>query len=450
MVYRGAAERVLKKAGVHVGDTVAVKTKKDEYRGILMPRTEAGDDNHIVVKLDNGYNVGVKITGNEKITKTAGKKAVSGAKTRLKHDPKKKTLSILHTGGTIASKVDYRTGGVVPAFSPEEIIELFPELGEIANINARMVSNVLSGNIEFDHIALMAEAVKKEIKKGTDGIVMPHGTDTLHVSSAGLSFMAQNLPVPVIFVGAQRSSDRGSSDAKMNLMCASQFAVKSDFSGVGLCMHASMSDDDSFIHEGTKVRKMHTSRRDAFRSINQEPWARVWQDGNIEYLRKDYPKRNKDAKPVFRTEFEKKVALVKGFSGMRSDMIDFLAEKKYKGIVFEGTGLGHLPVNVLDDYTKNHAAMLKSIKNFVDSGGVAVMTSSCINGRVNMNVYSYGRDLLNAGVIPGEDMTPETAHAKLKWVLGQTKKPEEAKKMMLTNIAGEITERTSSKGFPDE
>ncbi|MFC1500444.1 Glu-tRNA(Gln) amidotransferase subunit GatD [Candidatus Zixiibacteriota bacterium] len=433
---------------MNVGDRIILQTPRGPYEGIIMPRTEHGDGYHIVMKLVNGYNVGIRITGTETIENLESSQDVGVYKGREPiFDESKPTFSILHTGGTIASRVDYKTGGVVPAFTPEEILELFPELEEVGNFRAYLVSNMFSEDIEYEHVVSLARGIEKELELGTTGVVITHGTDTMHISSAALSFIAQKLPVPAIFVGSQRSSDRGSSDAKMNLMSAARFATGADFAGVGLCMHESMEDDACFIHEGTKVKKMHSSRRDSFRSINQVPFARVWQDGRVAWLREDHARRDLDRTPEFYFEFEEKVALVKSYPGFQAEIIRYLTNTGYRGIVFEGTGLGHVPLNVLDEYTAHHSEILKAITEFVENGGTAVMTSASLFGRVSMNVYSTGRYLQSAGVIPGEDMMSEVALVKLKWVLGQTTDPKEAAEMMITNYAGEIAERTTSNVF---
>lgn len=442
MAYRGLAKKLIEKRKVTEGDLLLLHTRKGDYEGILMPRTELGDEGYLVLKLSNGYNVGIEISGSEKIEKLESRKIADFKKKEIKPDPSKPTTSIIHTGGTIASRVDYRTGGVVSAFTPEELFELFPSLADLTNINAHLVSNMFSEDVEPEHWRMMARQAYKEMKKGTDGVIITHGTDTLHTSSAAVSFMLPKPAVPVLFVGSQRSSDRGSSDAEMNLMCAANFAVKSDFAGVAICMHARMGDAYCYVHEGTKTRKMHASRRDTFRSINQRPWAKCWPDGRYEYIRPDYSKKDKGRKPVLKDKMEEKVGLVKVYPGFDPSLISFFTKNNYKGLVIEGTGLGHAPTNVLDEFSKMHGETLQNIRDFVDSGGTAVMTTQCLFGRINMNVYSTGRDLLAAGVIPGEDMLPEVANIKLKWVLGQTKKKGEIRKMMLTNIAGEITPRT--------
>ncbi len=349
-------------------------------------------------------------------------------------------ISILHTGGTISSAVDYRTGAVSPKFSPKDILSMYPGLKDIVSIKSRLVFQMFSEDMEPEHWLILAKEVVKEIKKGVDGIIITHGTDTLHYTSAALSFMLQDLPVPVLLVGAQRSPDRGSSDAELNLICASQFIAKSDFSGVGICMHGSMEDDYCYIHQGTKVRKLHSSRRDAFQSVNVLPYAKIKNDDSITFLRKDYTK--KDAKRLVKPYigFDSRVALLKGRPGLDPRELNFY-KSKYKGIVLEGTGLGQIGVTVMDKYTKKHKKTLQTINSMNKKGIVVIMTSQTLFGKVNMNVYSTGRDLQKVGVIPGEDMLPEVAYVKLGWCLSQEKNKEKVKEMMKTNIAGEIAER---------
>jgi glutamyl-tRNA(Gln) amidotransferase subunit D len=451
MVYKGTAKALLDKFGVREGDWIAITAAEGLVKGTLMPRAESGDDSHLIIKLANGYNVGVEIDGSEEIKKLESfQKIGSFQKKQAAFKQGKPLLAIIHTGGTIASRVDYRTGGVISAFTPDELLHLFPDLDKITNLDAVQASNMFSEDVEPGHWRAWARQAVKEIESGANGIVITHGTDTMHVSSAALSFMLQNLPIPILFVGAQRSSDRGSSDAEMNLMTGAHFAIGADFAGVGLCMHAKTGEDYNYVHEGTKVRKMHTSRRDAFRSINALPWARVWRDGRVEFLREKHPTRDASRVPVLREAMEDKVALVKSFTGMPPEIFSFYAERGYRGIVLEGTGLGHIPLNEHDEFTRRHPEHLGRLRDFCERGGVAVMTSSCLYGRINMNVYSTGRDLLRAGVVPGADMTPETAFVKLKWVLGQTRDAERAKAMMLENYAGEISERTEARAYIDQ
>jgi len=425
------------------GDKVRVICKDEEIEGILMPSENADS---VMIKLGSGYNIGID---RKKIKEIKVIEALKEAKDRsaekkkqAQQNPKLPNITILHTGGTIASKVDYRTGGVSAKFSPEEMEEKFPEIFKLANIKSKLVFQMFSEDMEPEHWQILAREVKKEVEHGAEGVIITHGTDTMQYTANALSFMLENLSKPVILVGAQRSSDRGSSDAGRNIICAVNFIVKSDFAGVAVCMHKRSGDDSCYIHKGVKVRKIHSSRRDAFRSVNVLPLAEVTKEGRIIPLNKDYEKKGKND-VVLKDKIEKKVEIVKIHPGFNYEIIKMLEEKGYKGIILEGTGLGHAQVNVLDEYTKNHERLLDTIKNTIDKGVVVVMTTQTIFGRVNMNVYSTGRDLQKAGVISGEDMMPETAFVKLSWLLGNyPNDSNKVKELMTKNLRGEITERT--------
>ncbi len=424
------------------GDKVSVvfKNKNESpVEGILMPRAEILSDGFVVVKLKSGYNIGIekkRIKSIEIIEKYDGKKK---SKEPIMQKANLPRISILHTGGTIASKVDYRTGAVVARFSPEDLLEMFPELGDIVNIQSREIFQMFSEDMEPEHWAILAKEIAEEIKSGVSGVIVTHGTDTMSYTSAVLSFMLKNLPVPVILVGAQRSSDRGSSDAYLNLVCAARFITKSSFSGVGVCMHAGTGDDFCFVHNGVNVRKMHSSSRNAFESINTKPIAKVFHDGNVEFL-SEY-KTPVDEKFELIDGFEKKVGIVKIRPGITEKEIHFFEKNDYSGLILEGTGLGHAPVTVLDDITKHHKDILDALHK-MSKKMVIVMATQCVYGDVNLNVYSTGRDLLNAGVIPA-NMLAETAYVKLGWAIANTKSIDEARKLFAKSIAGEIVERLS-------
>jgi len=421
------------------GDRVKVTTPDRIREGLLMP---SPDSNSVVIKLDNGYNIGIdnkNVKELKIIEKYTPKKDV---KKDVKEDNKKPTISILHTGGTIASKVDYKTGGVVAKFTDHDFISMVPEIKDIANVKTHLVCNMMSEDMLLNiHYKKLSDAIQKEIKNKVDGIIIGHGTDTLAMTSAALSFMLENLPIPVILVGSQRSSDRGSSDAAMNIICAAEFIAKTDFTGVAICMHETINDNDCLILPACKTKKLHTSRRDAFKPVNGRAIARVnYETRKIEFLKKDYSKKS-DKKLVVKDKFEEKVAIVKVYPNMFNDIIDILTEKKYKGIILEGTGIGHAPTNI-DDNLPNY----KSLKKFIDSGGIVVMTSQCIFGRVHKDIYVNTRRLGNIGVIFGEDMLTETAYMKLSWLLGNYKK-EEVEKLITKNLRGEINDRLMEDEF---
>ena len=419
------------------GDKVKIKTTDKVYEGLLMP---SEDQQSVFLKLSSGYNIGINKNKVKKITVIESKKqSTPPPPKKQKNNPKLPTITILHTGGTIASKVDYRTGGVESRFKPEEIIEMFPEIGKLANIKSHLISNMFSEDMRFAHYKVMAEAIEKAIKDKTDGIILTHGTDTMHYTSAALAFMLEHPPIPIILVGAQRSSDRASSDAYSNLLATTQFITKTDFTGVAICMHATSEDKESVILPATKTKKLHASRRDAFKPINAQPIAKIDpQTEKITFI--DKPQPSKGTFTV-KTKMEDKVALVKSHPNFHPDQL--LHYKDYKGIVIEGTGLGHMPVSDSNDLAKPNIKNLAAAKALVDKGVIVVMTSQTIFGRVQMNVYAPGRDILKTGVIPGEDMTSETAFVKLSWLLANY--PKKAKQLITENLRGEITDRTLYK-----
>ena len=430
--YRGELLEAVKKAEAEIGDKIRITSNGKVYEGILIPRSEYGDDKHVVVKLKSGYNVGIRIMPNTKIEKIgAGTKPTFASPPPPKQDSKLPKVTIISTGGTIASRVDYRTGGVRPALTASDLYSVVPELANIARIDTQILFSLFSENITPKHWGEIAKAVAKQIvDEKVDGVVIAHGTDTMGHTSAALSFALQDLPVPVVLVGSQRSADRPSSDAAPNLIGAVTAAAKAPFAGVVVAMHETISDTATAIHRGTKVRKCHTSRRDAFKSVNEAPLARI-QDQEAVMLTENYAKRDPSRKLLLKPEFSEKVALIKSYPGMNSALIEWFIERGYKGLVLEGTGLGHVD---------QHCA--GAIRKAVEHDVVVAMASQCVWGRINMNVYDSGRDLLSLGVIPLDDMLAETAVVKLMWIFGQTQDVKQAEAMLKTNIAGEFSARS--------
>lgn len=429
--YRGKALQALNKAQVGVGDVLHVTKGGEAYEGVLMPRYELADDQHIVIKLKNGYNIGIRVSPTIVLKKAGkGEKPAFNPAEVPREAEGLPTVAIISTGGTIASRIDYRTGSVVSALSASDLCSVIPELAEIANIHAEILFSLFSENLHTPHWNKLAKCVAKHINQSVDGVVICHGTDTMAYTSAALSFALQKLPVPVILVGSQRSSDRPSSDAAINLINAVRAAARSPIAEVMVAMHDTTSDTRTVLHRGTKVRKCHTSRRDAFQSVNSEPLARI--EGNrIIRLTDDLVTRDRTRRLVLKPDFEEKIALIKFYPGLTARIIRWIVEDAFLGIIFEGTGLGHVAEN-----------LFPQMKHATEQGLVLAMTSQCIWGRVNMNVYTTGRDLQKIGVIPLGDMIPETAVVKMMWAFGQTKEIQEVKKLMRTNIAGEINERS--------
>jgi len=428
------------------GDRVKIETKDEVIEGILMPRAEYLDENTIILKLNSGYNIGLNRSDIKHIEIIKESQLIKEEKkTKLARNPKLPIISILHTGGTIASKVDYRTGAVFSSFTPEDLIEQFPELAKTANFNSELIANMWSDDLRFKHFEVIAKAIEREVKQGVEGIIIGIGTDNLAVASAALAFIVEQTPIPVILVGAQRSSDRGSSDAYMNLVCAAEFITKSDFAGVAICMHEKTDDNTCAVFPATKTRKLHTSRRDAFKAVNDTIIARIYYDTKkIEFIKKDYQKKDRVGKLVIKPTMEEKVGFLKITINMFPEQ--FLFFKSYKGLVIEGTGLGHTPGHMPNEIARIHLEIFPAIKKVIESGCVVVMASQTIFGRVNMHVYNKGVDLMNLGVIPGEDMLAETAFIKLSWLLANYP-TEKVKELIGKNLRGEISERISEKEF---
>ncbi|MFB6291907.1 MAG: Glu-tRNA(Gln) amidotransferase subunit GatD, partial [Candidatus Nanohaloarchaea archaeon] len=397
----------------------------------------SGDPEALVIKLDSGYNIGVRTDEVELVEK---KDTGEPEKPEVEHNEDRPDILVLHTGGTIASRVSYEEGGVKPAFDPKDLLQMYPELAEEVNLHSEVVAQMLSEDMEPEHWQEIAEEID-DVKDDYDGIIVGHGTDTMAYTGAALTLMLKGIDTGVLLVGAQRSSDRPSTDATMNMYCASKFLSGTDFSGVGICMHESSSDDWCTVIPGAKARKMHTSRRDAFEPVNAEPLGRVnYQNGKVE---ESFTRDSGEYEA--RTGLDTDVGFLKTRPGLSVEELEFMVEQDYSGVVIEGTGLGHMPVNAFDEHTESHEEILEKLEEMAEDA-VVVMASQCINGRVNMNVYDAGLKIQDAGVIDAEDMHPETAYVKLMWALGQADSEEEAEELFQENVAGEITGRSMYDG----
>lgn len=424
------------------GDQVRVTTSERTYDGVLMPRPEIFGEGFLVLKLESGYNIGIKEERVKKVDLLKKHEPLAAEKKPAEHKEGLPTVSVLSFGGTISSKVDYRTGGAYADYTAEDFVAMMPELAEVANLRARKVLELMSEDMNPQDWQAMAEAIAKELNDPeVSGVVVTQGTDTLHYSTAAMSFFLSKLDKPVVFTAAQRSIDRGSSDAFMNLLCSVHAATK-DMAEVMTCMHGSTNDDYCLLIRGTKVRKMHTSRRDAFRPINELPFGKIWQDGKLEVMNKDYRGRPKKGKAAVKGSFEEKVGLVQVYPGMDPDILDVFVKKGYRGLVVSATALGHVPT-VNEKYS-----LLGKLQELTKKGCLVVIASQTIYGRAHPYVYSNLRKLsLGAGCVFAEDMLPEVAYVKLGWTLGQEKDAGKAKRLFLENIAGEMTGRSDPRAF---
>ena len=441
--YRGVTRAAFEKFEIGVWSEVEiVNDLGSKFVGVVLPRSENADELHVVVKLFNGYNVGIRADRIASARELGYRKAVYKIPEKeFPFDPKKKNVTLLGTGGTIASRLDYRTGAVIPAFTPGELYGAVPELADIANLTTKKLFGVFSENMGPEQYKALAIAIGEEIENGCDGIVVGHGTDTMAHTGAILSFMVQNSPVPIVLVGSQRSSDRPSSDAALNLMNAVRAAAECDIAEVMLCMFGPTSDNYDLLHRGTRCRKMHSSYRSTFRTIGATPLATVSRypndDGShFRYLTADIVRRDKTRKPVITPVFEEKVTIQYYYPNFNPDIIDGLSAMGYRGMVIAGTGLGHV-----------NKPLYPAIRRAVEKGMTVVMTVQTLWGFAQMYVYDTGRDLLDLGIIPMDNMLPETAYMKLGWVLAQTDDPKTIREMMTTPINHEITPREPHNGY---
>jgi len=434
--YRGEALDLLKEFNVGVWSDVEVSGKKGKFRGVVLPRSEIADDSHIVLKMHNGYNIGISVSSIDGM-KVIGRREAHYKipESEFPVSPDKPNVTLLGTGGTIASRLDYRTGAVIPAFAPGELYGAVPELADICNLKTEKLFGIFSENMGPQQWVTTAEVIGREIRAGADGIVIGHGTDTMHHTAAILSFMVQKPPVPIVLVGSQRSSDRPSSDAAFNLRCATRTAAYSEIAEVLVCMFGPTSDSYNLLHRGTVVRKMHSSYRSTFRTIGDIPVAMVTPEKIIP-IRKDFHRRRKDREVLIDTSFDDRVSLVYYYPNMKPDIIESLVENGYRGIVIAGTGLGHVNKPLYDP-----------LRRAIERGVTVIMTVQTIWGYTAMKVYDTGRDLLDIGVIPAANMLPEVAYMKLCWVLGHTRDRDEAAKMMVEPVFHETSEREPPNGY---
>lgn len=435
--YKGRARDALLKWNVRVWSEVRVRNDAGSvFEGVILPRSENFDDLHVVVKLKTGYNVGVHVDRIADITEVGYKEAIYKIPEKeFPRSPDLPAVTLLGTGGTIASRLDYRTGAVIPAFTPGELYGAVPELADICNLTTKKIFGVFSENMAKDQYIELSKAIGAEIEAGADGIVIGHGTDTMGHTAAILSFMVQNSPVPIVIVGSQRSSDRPSSDAALNLIHSVRAAAYGDIAEVQICMFGPTSDRYGLLHRGTRCRKMHSSYRSTFRTVGDVPLCIVSRE-DFKYINGDFQKRDRSRKVVIDPVYDDRATILYYYPGMQPNLVEAIVEKGYRGIVIAGTGLGHV-----------NKPLYPALKRAIEQGVHVVMTVQTLWGFTQMYVYDTGRDLLDIGVVPLDNMLPETALMKLCWVLGHTDDHDEVLRMMRHPYAHEITGREPHNGY---
>jgi glutamyl-tRNA(Gln) amidotransferase subunit D len=434
--YREPTRGVMEKLGLKVWDDVTITAGSNIFEGVVLPRSETADEKHLVLKLATGYNIGIASDKIDSVNIRGSRKAnYHIPEQQFPMDPMHPRVMLFGTGGTIASRLDYKTGAVIPAFSPGELYGAVPELADICNLETEKLFGIFSEDMGPVQYIALAEGIAREIEKGVAGIVIGHGTDTLHHTAAVLTYMCRDLPVPVVLVGSQRSSDRPSSDAALNLIHATRTAAYCEAAEVMVCMFGPTSDRYGLLHRGTRVRKMHSSYRSTFRTIGDRPLAMVDTE-TFTYLKNDYRRRDPERKPDIRPVFDERVSIVYYYPNMKPDIIDSLVENGYKGIVIAGTGLGHV-----------NKPLYEPLRRACEAGVHVYMTVQTLWGFTQMYVYDTGRLLMERGVVPLANMLPEAAFVKLSWALAAAESSEEVKRIMLTPIGGDITESEPPDGY---
>jgi glutamyl-tRNA(Gln) amidotransferase subunit D len=427
--------------GFEHGDKVKVITDSEELVGTHLPRPGMLGNNIFVLKLESGYNIGIDTKNIKKVELIEKYKKIDPKLNPVKNRQGLKNISVVSSGGTISSKIDYKTGGTKADYTAEDFLEMAPELENIANLKAVKSLNIMSEDMNEESWIKIAKDIEKELNNGADGVVFTMGTDTLHYAAAALSFFFHDVKKPIIITAAQRSIDRGSSDAFMNLICSVNAAANFDGAGVFVCMHGTSNDDYCDLIRGTKVRKMHTSRRDAFRPVNSRSVARVYMDKKINILDNDYVKKDLNNKTKAHTHFDDKVGLLQITPLIDPKLIDFYIKEKYRGLIIAATALGHVP-------TEGKNEFLSALKKAKDAGIFTVITSQTLYGSTHPLVYTNLRKLsIGLNLLFAKDMMPETALIKLGWILGQTKDEKKIREMFENNYCYEYNDKIGEDEF---
>jgi glutamyl-tRNA(Gln) amidotransferase subunit D len=436
--YKNQTIEIMKKFGIKTWSKVKIEYTGGNAEGIVLPRNKFAPDNYLELKLKNGYNIGIPLDNScqIKLIEQTPRMEIKLTQNPIKPNKKIPNVKLLGTGGTIASKLDYATGGVTPAFEPAELFAAVPELSEICNLETEMIYKIFSEDMIPEYWLKLAENVARVANSGVSGIMVGHGTDTMSYSASALSFLLKDLSVPVVIVGSQRSSDRPSSDAALNLINAATVAAHADMAEVTITMLGSSNHSYGFMHRGTRVRKMHSSVRHTFRTIGDVPLGMV-NDGKIEFFKSDVKRRpEKGVHTSVAKKIESKIGLIYAYPGMSPDLIDHYIDKGYKALVIAGTGLGHVPHVTFPAFERAQQAHIP-----------VVMTLQTLWGYTGMDVYETGREEQALGIIPGLNMLPEVAFTKLAWIMGNYHNEKEIRELITTNIAGEITQGEPINGF---
>jgi glutamyl-tRNA(Gln) amidotransferase subunit D len=374
------------------------------------------------MKLVNGYNISYP----EVVVQTIEilDSVEIHEKEMITHIPQDESLPLvhlIHTGGTIASKVDYKTGAVSARFEPDELLDAVPELRSIARIHAVKLGNMWSDDIRPRHWNRMLKATEEAFAEGAVGVVITHGTDTLHYTAAAMSYgwagQGGRPSGRIVLTGSQRSPDRGSSDAAENLIAAVHWAANGPApSGYGdaavVVLHADSSDGRCAVLPGCASRKYHSSRRGAFKAINQDPIAHILvnrDNATIEFVEpRGHDARIETESPTY---FDESIRIAEFSAGphLHSDLVQAAIDSGYDALYFHGTGLGHLPIHDPENDSPENIKLRFTLEDYCKSGGIAILTTQAIHGPINLDVYSKGRDQQEIGIIGHGSLCPPSS-----------------------------------------
>ena len=420
------------------GDRIEVRINGKTETGMLL---DSHDRGILLLKLDSGYNIGLKKEDISEINIIKRKEKEKETED-VKLSGKKPIIDFYLTGGTISSKLDPETGGVKWLIDSKELFSMYPEIFDVADIRVKTPFSKASENMNSKDWIGLAKLVSKSLKdNNVKGVIISHGTDFLHYTSSVLSFMLGKLNKPVVLTYSQRSSDRGSSDSRLNLICAARMAL-SDVAEVMLVGHATINDDYCYALRGVNVCKLHSSRRDTFRPINDVAIAKIWQDGKIEIIDNEVVKRNIKRPVKVDAVFDDRVALIKFYPGQDPSILDYYRKKGYRGLIIEMSGLGH----VLSEGKNNWIPKLKEI---IKKGMFVYAAPQTLYGRLDPLVYSPGRKLKEMGVVYLQEMLSTTALIKLGWILAHKswRGSVATKAKMLEDLHGEIGKKIRVDSF---
>ena len=429
---------------------VAVKTWSGvvEHEGLALP---AAGPKLITLKLANGYNVSypesyvesVEILDEVEISEEE-------APTPIEQDGNLPLVHLIHTGGTIASKVDYATGAVTARFEPDELLQSVPELRSVARLRVVKLGNMFSDDIRPRHWNRMLKATEAAFAEGAVGVVITHGTDTLHLSAAAMGYgWAGNggrPPGRIVLTGSQRSPDRGSSDAAENLVAAVHWAAHGpeptgyrDASVV--VMHSESSDGKCAVLPGIACRKYHSSRRDAFKAINQGPLAWINNDGtgpSIEMAEHEPADARVEAISPMMFNEDARIAQFIADPHLDPNLVMLAIKDGFDAIVMHGSGLGHLPISDPQEDSPENTKLRLMLEDHCSNGGVVVVVAQTIHGPMNMNVYAKGREQQNMGIIGhGSLCPPGSALVKLHHLLSRGGGQETVGSNWVEDLCGE-------------